>query len=79
MIDVVTMNQLQARLEESNKEIFRLRTENESLQEELQHVKTRNKKLCQLLFQGESEFCIFFRLFYNVMLLGTLNWKSECL
>lgn len=62
MIDVVTMNQLQARLEESNKEIFRLRTENESLQEELQHVKTRNKKLCQLLFQGESEFCIFIRL-----------------
>lgn len=46
--------QLQEELSQKNIEIENLRSENDRLREELLNVKTRYKKLCGILLQGES-------------------------
>ena len=48
--------QLQEELKESNAEVEKLRLENETLRQDLLNVKTRNKKLCSILVQGESKY-----------------------
>ena len=47
--------QLQEELRESNLEVENLRSENETLRQDLLNVKTRNKKLCSILVHGESK------------------------
>jgi len=47
--------QLQEELKESNAEVEKLRLENETLRQDLLNVKTRNKKLCSILVQGEMK------------------------
>jgi len=47
--------QLQEELRESIVEIERLRLENETLRQDLLNVKTRNKRLCSILVQGEMK------------------------
>ncbi|XP_066994412.1 G kinase-anchoring protein 1 isoform X2 [Anabrus simplex] len=51
--EVITVAQLQDSLEKRNKENTELKEEIVKLKEELHNVKTRNKKLCQILAQGE--------------------------
>lgn len=58
--EVITRVQFIDTLEKKDKEIFALRQEVTSLKQELLTVKSRNKKLCNILGQGESEFTIFF-------------------
>lgn len=47
--------QLQEELRESKIEVERLCLENETLRQELLNVKTRNKRLCSILVQGEMK------------------------
>jgi len=47
--------QLQEELRESNLEVENLRSENETLRQDLLNVKTRNKKLCSILVHGEMK------------------------
>ncbi|XP_054288664.1 G kinase-anchoring protein 1-like [Macrosteles quadrilineatus] len=53
--EIISANQFKDRLEKCQEEIERLKNENSSLHDELMNVKNRNKKLCQLLLQGEMK------------------------
>lgn len=57
--EVITRVQFAEALERKDKEIATLRQEVTSLKAELLTVKSRNKKLCNILGQGESEFGLF--------------------
>lgn len=53
--EAITIAQFENTLEERNKEIKSLKEEVVKLKEELHNVKTRNKKLCNILALGESK------------------------
>jgi regulator of replication initiation timing len=53
--EAITIAQFEDTLEERNKEIKSLKEEVVKLKEELHNVKTRNKKLCNILALGESK------------------------
>lgn len=55
-IDQPRLAQLQEELNQKSVELENLQSENEKLREELLNVKTRNKRLCNILVQGESTF-----------------------
>lgn len=55
MSDIPRLAQLEEDLNKASEEIAALHQENEKLQEELLGVKTRNKRLCSILAQGESK------------------------
>jgi regulator of replication initiation timing len=54
--EAITIAQFEDSLEERNKEIRSLKEEIVKLKEELRNVKTRNKKLCNILALGESKY-----------------------
>lgn len=54
--EVITRVQFADTLERKEKEIAALKSEVASLKQELLTVKSRNKKLCSILGQGESKF-----------------------
>lgn len=54
--EVITRIQFAEALERKDKEILALTQEVKSLKEELLTVKSRNKKLCNILGQGESKY-----------------------
>ena len=54
--DDITSAQLKVEVEKRDEKIARLREENDSLKEDLAEVKDRNRKLCQILSQGESKY-----------------------
>lgn len=55
MIDeLISIAQYQDRLQKCDEEISRLKDENNTLKLELVQVKSRNKKLCRLMMEGES-------------------------
>lgn len=54
--EVITRIQFAEALERKDKEISALKQEVKSLKEELLTVKSRNKKLCNILGQGESKY-----------------------
>ncbi|PSN51397.1 hypothetical protein C0J52_04461 [Blattella germanica] len=56
--EAITIAQFEDTLEKRNKEIKSLKEEVVKLKEELHNVKTRNKKLCNILAQGESKFLL---------------------
>lgn len=56
--EVITRVQFMDTLEKKDKEIAGLRQELTNLKQELYTVKSRNKKLCNILGQGESKFSI---------------------
>lgn len=53
--EAITIAQFEDTLEKRNKEIKSLKEEVVKLKEELHNVKTRNKKLCNILAQGEMK------------------------
>lgn len=55
--EVITRLQFAEALERKDKEILALKQQITSLKEELLTVKSRNKKLCNILGQGESKLC----------------------
>lgn len=58
--EAITVAQLQDALEKRTIENKELKKDIVKLKEELHNVKTRNKKLCQILGQGESEFLLIY-------------------
>ena len=56
--EAITIAQFEDTLEKRNKEITFLKEEVVKLREELHNVKTRNKKLCNILALGESKIII---------------------
>jgi regulator of replication initiation timing len=61
--EAITIAQFEDTLEERNKEIRSLKEEVVKLKEELHNVKTRNKKLCNILALGESKHFILLLIF----------------
>jgi uncharacterized membrane protein len=54
--EAITIAQYQDLLEKRDEEVGALKLELERLQTELQNVRKRNSKLCNILAQGESEY-----------------------
>lgn len=71
--EVITRVNFIDTLEKKDKEIAVLRQEITTLKQELLTVKSRNKKLCNILGQGESEF-ILLLLFVDNISLKMLSW-----
>lgn len=65
--ELMTRVQFADAIEKKNKEIAMLRHEIDSLKEDLLTVKSRNRKLCNILGQGESEYnLVFFVSFISI-------------
>ena len=63
--EVINRIQFAEALEKKDKEINELKKEVSTLKEELLTVKSRNKKLCNILGQGESKYVYFiFKIFF---------------
>lgn len=58
--EVITRVQFADTLERKDKEIAALKLEVAGLKQELLTVKSRNRKLCSILGQGESKYSVFF-------------------
>lgn len=56
--EVINRVQFAVALEKKDEEIAALREEVTNLKEELLTVKSRNRKLCNILGQGESEYLV---------------------
>jgi hypothetical protein len=63
--EAITIAQFEDTLEKRNKEIKSLKEEVVKLKEELHNVKTRNKKLCNILALGESKHIVFYLIFFE--------------
>lgn len=76
--EVITKIQFNETLEKKDKEIESLKEEVLKLKQELLTVKSRNKKLCSILGQGESKIYYYYHT-NGLLLLGCgINFKIFC-